>query len=307
MNKIKSTPLKRNGKINIVAPSGPVLVPKLLEKCIAVLNREGYQIQCRRYLCGNPGYLAGTDGERLGELTAAWVDDSTDAVWCARGGYGVTRILSDLNYEKFAAFSPLLIGFSDITALELALWQKNHFVSFHGAMILNLEDEFSRRQSLRMLSGALKIEEPFLWPGGWRTEVLNPGKAEGFLLGGNLSLICSLLGTEFMPDFHGSLLFLEEAYEETYRVDRLLTQALNAGIFEGVNAVLIGRSIPIPGETEADLRRIYSERLSSLKCPIGYGFPLGHMAYKWTVPQGIEAFVNMEKSQFFLLESPFNV
>lgn len=305
MIKLKPGPLRAGDLIGVVAPGSPVSDGRKLETAAAILTGAGYRVKLGTTTLPREGYLAGSDLERIIDLERLWLDESVAAIWCLRGGYGTMRLLSRLAYGRLAKRPKILIGFSDITALELALWRKIKLVSFHGPVLTTLDTDFSRDYALQMLSGQ-PTGAGFDWPDRSRVMPLYPGRTQGVLLGGNLTILGSLLGTPYFPDLENGLLFIEEVHEAAYRVDRLLTQLRESGVLNGVAGILIGQSIPVSSEAETDLIAVFRERLGDLKIPAVYGFPIGHLDIQWTLPQGIRAELDAEAGTLSLLESPFH-
>jgi muramoyltetrapeptide carboxypeptidase len=307
MEKIKSRPILHGEQIGILAPGSPVHSEAELEKAVLNLSSLGYPVVLGPTVTPRDGYLAGDDIFRQQDLEKMWRDKNIAAIWCLRGGFGCLRLLNRLNYGYFAKTPKALIGFSDITALELAVWAKEKLVTFHGPVLTELQSEFSRKCAWRMLSGELKSGDGFELRSVDAVTVLRNGAAEGILLGGNLATMSSLIGTGYLPDFRGVVLFIEEVGEAAYRIDRMLTQLTLNGIFDEILGIMIGRCIPVEGETEAELIRVIDEKFHNLQCPIGYGFPIGHLPEQWTVPQGIKVSLDLVQGEITLLESPWMI
>ncbi|MGE5605872.1 MAG: S66 peptidase family protein [Bacteroidota bacterium] len=303
---MKSKPLNPGSKIGIIAPASPAKEMAVIEAGVAVLEDLGYQTVLGETVRPLNGYLAGSDLERRADLERFWWDDSIEAIWCLRGGYGSVRLLPDLYLGLIERNPKILIGFSDITGLELGLWKQTGLVTFHGPVLTSLRNEFSIKQAVKILSGEM-LGETLAWPENKTSNyvVIKPGKVSGPLLGGNLALVSSLLGTSYFPDLEGALLFLEETEEPPYRIDRMLTQLITSGVLDSVAGIIVGQCNPIEGKAEEDLINVFVERLSKLKCPAAYGFPIGHIPEQWTLPQGVMAEVDLEKGELTLVESPF--
>jgi muramoyltetrapeptide carboxypeptidase len=250
--------------------------------------------------------LAGDDYSRARDLEKMWLDETIAAIWCLRGGYGSLRLLKRLNYDWIAENPKVLIGFSDITALELALWSRLKLVTFHGPVLTQLQSNFSRAAAWKMISGELKPGARFEPSTKNNPLVLRNGRAEGMLLGGNLTTINSMLGTGYLPDFRDTIIFIEEVGEAAYRIDRMLTQLTMCGIFEDVKGIMIGECIPVEGESETDIIRVFEDKCLDWKCPVGYAFPIGHLSEQWMVPQGIRVGVDFDLGETILLETTFN-
>ena len=225
--------------IGLVAPASPVADPSRVEAGVRYFERHGYRVRVGEHAAGVHGYLAGPDRERAADLEAMFLDPEVRAVISLRGGYGATRLLPLLDFELFRRNPKILSGFSDITALQLALWHHCRLVTFHGPMAAvdfgGTVDSATEASFWDAVSGAGAPRQlPLGAPGTLR--VLVEGEASGPLLGGNLSLMAALAGTPYMPDFSGTIVVIEDIGEEPYRVDRMLTQLLQAGVFSGVRA-----------------------------------------------------------------------
>lgn len=307
MKKLKSRPLSPGSKIGIVAPASPVKDDSEIETSIGILHKLGYRTVLGETARPWDGYLAGSDLERRADLERFWWDDSIGAIWCLRGGYGSVRLLPDLYLGLITRNPKIFVGFSDITGIELGLWKQTGLVTFHGPVLTTLKSDFTIKQTIRMLSGEA-AGDSFIWPDAKKSNriIIKEGRAYGPLLGGNLTLICSLLGTNYFPNLDGAVLFLEETEEEPYRIDRMLTQLLLSSVLDSVAGIMIGRCNPIEGDAETDLIKVFYDGLSKLKCPSAYGFPIGHIKEQWTLPQGILAEVDFSAGELILRENPFS-
>lgn len=295
---IKPKRIKPGDTIGVVAPSSG-LSAEDFEKAIGNLRTLGFDPKIGKSARNRNGFLAGTDKERLEDLHWAFSDPEIKAVWCLRGGYGAGRYLPEINYDLIRRNPKIMIGYSDITALHLAIYQNTGLVTFHGPVATSEPSEYTRRHALELLtnpSAPYRIElsdhnrkqESNLF----KTEVITPGKARGRLTGGNLSLVTALAGTPFgLRDTKGKLLFLEDVGEQPYRVDRMLTQlrqsvdlrqmaGIALGVFEDCN--------PRQKDTQS-LIDVLRDRLGDLGIPVIYGLSFGHIRDQFTVPMGIEA------------------
>jgi muramoyltetrapeptide carboxypeptidase len=244
-------------------------------------------------------YLAGSDARRLAELTAALADPDIRAVFCARGGYGATRLLGRLGPHPPVGPAKLLVGFSDITALHLWL-QANGRASIHGPVLTQLArlPESTRERLFGLLES--KVPAPAL--AGTATYV--GGAAEGPLLGGNLSVLTRMLGTPFMPPLDGAILLLEDQGERPYRLDRMWTHLQLAGVFERVRGIALGsftsceeQDAPYSG---ADVLRELAE---STRLPCAAGFPVGHGEVNEPVPLGARVRLDADSARLTFLEA----
>lgn len=305
MKKIKSRALLVGTKIGVVAPASPVNTLEQKNQAASVLIDHGYPVVFGATTAPMMGDLAGTDIIRRTDLEQFWQDESIQAVWCLRGGYGSLRLLPHLWYGMIAKNPKIFVGFSDITALELGIWSQVNLVTFHGPVLTSLNSEFSIKQALKIMSGGWESTQ-LDWPDTSLKKYtpIHSGKAQGIILGGNLTTLNSLIGTRFLPNLDNVILFLEDVGEQAYQIDRMLSQLIISGIMDSVSAILIGQCIPAANQPETELERVFTERFSTLSCPVAYGFPIGHIQEQWTIPQGVSAEVDTANGSLTLLESP---
>jgi muramoyltetrapeptide carboxypeptidase len=285
--------LKPGDRVAVVSPAGPLGDKKALEAGLARLRRWGLDPKVGKHALESFGFLAGQDDARGADLQAAIADPATRAVFCARGGYGITRILDRLDFAPLAKDPKPIVGFSDVTALLCAAWSATGLASFHGPMTAT--DNFDA--ATEELQRALLFEPAATRPmpadaSGPPPHAMTAGTAEGPLVGGNLSLLAALQGTRFAPRTAGALVFLEDCDEAPYRIDRMLTHLAHAGFFQDVTGVILGdfaNSAPPQGSEATDLPWVLHDRLGRLKVPVAYGFPFGHRPRAWTLPFGVRA------------------
>lgn len=286
-------PLTEHAVIAAVSPAGPVDEGEV-RRGGAVLEQEGWHVRLGPNALKRDAYLAGTDDERVDDLHWAFTDDAVDAVLCTRGGYGTLRLLDRLDWAAIADHPKPFIGFSDISALQYALWRETGLVSWSGLQLCRgLPDAhpFSKRQWLGALRGDI-WERPLPMPGGEAMQTITPGIASGPLVGGNLAVMAALCGTPWSPDFSGSVVLLEEIDEPAYRVDRMLTQLLLSGAFEGAAGIVLGRFTQHlrdrdPVDHGVRAAQVLTSALPGV--PLVLGAPYGHVGPTWTVPLGAEA------------------
>jgi len=256
------------------------------------------------------GYLAGTDEERAADLHAMFRDRRVRAIICARGGYGTPRLLRMLDYRMIRRNPKILVGFSDITALQLAFWAKCALVTFHAPMLATdmaepmdsfTEEMFWLLVTSNQKAGSLTFPEPM------QAKILRPGSFTGHLLGGNLSILVSLLGTPYQPALDRSALFLEEVGEEPYRVDRMLTQLQNALVLARCRGIMIGQCTDCvprdPSRPSLSLDEVLKEFALAFKKPVISNLPFGHVKQKMTLPMGVKVRVDAERRSMELLEA----
>jgi muramoyltetrapeptide carboxypeptidase len=247
------------------------------------------------------GFLAGDDTRRLHELRAALASPRVDAIIAARGGYGCTRIAQLIAADEVRQHAPLLVGFSDLTALH-ALWAQARVGSIHGNMVATLgrvSDALFER-----FVGALEGQFPSRFEG---LSCVAPGTAEGTLLGGNLAVLCALLGTALFPPLTDAVLFLEDIGERPYRVDRMLTSLRNAGALRGVRGIVLGAfEQGEPGADGVTLAEVLRERTSDLGIPVVSGFPAGHIDDNAELPFGRRVTLDAQHGVLHLHDLPHN-
>jgi muramoyltetrapeptide carboxypeptidase len=303
---LKPKALKKGDTIAIVSPAKPS-PPETLVEGVAWLESQGFKAKLMPNAHLNTGYLAGTDAQRLSDLVAAFEDPSVDAILCARGGYGSGRLLEHFPFEVVAQNPKLFMGFSDITMLLNAFHKETGLVGFYSPMLtsnLIQEDQvFTRQQWLRT------VTEPVLEPNFEIKSIdsytcFQPGTVQGKLMGGNLSLLCSLCGTPWQPNLAGCILFLEDWHEQYYTLDRKFTQLAQAGLLNGVVGLLLCDFSEIPEEPSESLTQHLKTLTQHLNIPTGYGFSVGHGFQTATLPIGVQAVLNAEVGCLTLAEQP---
>ena len=277
--------LAREDRVAVVA-TGFAARPEAIDAGLSWLSRRGMIPVPGRHLRSVDGYLAGSDADRAGDLDAAVRDPSIAAVWFARGGYGTARILDRFDLERLVRRPKLLVGYSDLTALFSALLARASTVCLHAPGVAELGDRraFHGPSLLAMLAGQSTRRRIV------SRDVLRAGRARGRLIGGNLTVLCHLLGTRHMPDLKGAVLFLEEIGEEAYRIDRLFQHLKMSGVLAGVSAVILG-NFHVPKTTrvfpgDRDVGAVLRDHLLPLRVPVVSGMPSGHGPGKWSLPLG---------------------
>jgi muramoyltetrapeptide carboxypeptidase len=306
---LKPRKLKRGDLIGVVSPASPIADATRIEKGVRYLESVGYRVKVGRNVGKTLGYLAGTDTERAADLHEMFADSEVKAIVCTRGGYGTPRLLSLLNYRLIARHPKIFVGFSDVTALQLALWKKCRLITFHGPMagveMANGMDPFTEEIFWRCLTSEKKLTAV---PLAERPEVLSHvgAAATGRLLGGNLSLVISLLGTSYQPDFTGALLFLEEVAEEPYRIDRMLTHLRNASVLSKTGGIIFGQftdCVPSdPTKPSFTVEEILRDVARVVAKPVIAHVPVGHVPRKLTIPIGLRARIVARDASLEFLE-----
>lgn len=286
----RPTRLAPGARVAVVAPSGPVPEERLQAGLDVLRGWDLDPVVAPHVLDRHPHfrYLAGTDADRAADLQSAWCDPAVDAVLCARGGYGVQRIVDLLDWAAMRAARPkVLVGFSDITALHEAFATRLGLATLHGPMAAGVDFIKNARAQEHLKATLFAPESVRTIASGGRALV--PGRARGVTLGGCLCLLAAERGTPHArPSARGGLLCLEDVGEETYRLDRYLTQLLRAGFFEGVRGVLLGSWERC--ESHDRVRVLLADRLGPLGgVPVVEEFGFGHCEGALTVPFGLAA------------------
>lgn len=278
--------------IGVIAPASAPRDTTAISAGLEGLQSAGFHVLTGRESYEAVGYLAGTDQERLDELHRMMSDDTLDALICVRGGYGVLRILDQVDFSLLAASPKLLVGYSDITALQLGLFKHTQMISVSGPMVaLEWRDPegLSCRHFLALTHHAF---EPGPIDPERNQETLVAGSAEGVLLGGNLSLITRLIGTRHLPDLKGAILFLEEVGETPYRVDGLLAHLQLAGILDELAGIVLGGFTDGEvehGKSSLTMQEVFEDYFGDLGIPVATGLRYGHFPDKIAVPIGVRA------------------
>lgn len=287
----KPRPLEPGDIVRVVAPASPLEETALRLGC-AELERLGYQPRWDPRVLARQGYFAGGTEERLAKLTLALEENSSRAVICARGGYGSGYLLEQMEPRRLKS-AKALIGYSDITFLQLFLWRKKRWVSFYGPMAASGLDKGadvpggydfkSFHQALTQTGHGWTIE--------LRGETLFFGQAEGTILGGCLTLVEATLGTPWEIQTSGSILLLEDRGMKPYQVDRALIHLRQAGKLKGVRGMVLGEFPECEAQAgSATVRDVFERIVEPLKIPVAWGAPVGHTPRAMlTIPLGVKA------------------
>ena len=278
--------LKKGDTIGIVAPSGPLEKETLLKGEQFLIN-QGFNVVIAPSCFEKRGYLAGTcDRRRAEDLMMMFADDEIKAILCMRGGYGSNRLMPYLKAFDFSKYKKPFIGFSDITYLHIFLNQQHDLMTFHGPMIYDLirEDEATNTHFFDLLAGNYCFDIK---------EVPYYGKtltsASGELIGGNLSIICSTLGTPYEINTKGKILFIEEVNEPVYVIDRLMMQLELSGKLEDANGIILGDfNVFDKDKTNIFLKKMFK----SYSKPVAYNIPSGHCLPNYMIPCGARVELN---------------
>ena len=277
--------LKRGDTVGIVAP-GFAPAPARLQAGIKALDRAGYQVRVGEHVRGLHGYFPADDSDRAADLNAMVRDREVKAIWFARGGYGSARLLPHVNWNALRRSGKLFIGYSDVTALAMAALRKGGTSWMYGPVVteIGVDRTYHKAGFARLLAGRddqLKFR---------KDRILNPGRAEGRLLGGNLTVLVHMLGTRWMPSLDGSVLVLEDVGEETYRLDRAISHLRLSGALDQVAGICFGRLNPPPARRrfppDRSLHAMLKDLTGDLPAPVVYDLSFGHIPGKRVLPLG---------------------
>ena len=297
MTIVKPPRLRRGDVIGLVSPAGAPSSAEKIERGARYLEGLGYRVKLGPHVAARHGYFAGTDAQRLSDLNAMLNDPRVNAIFAVRGGYGSPRLLPFVDYRAARRQPKILVGFSDITALQLALFRRAGLVTFSGPLpgvdFWRKPDPYTEEHFWRLLTSTRPVG---LMPGPGnkplRTRIR--GRARGRLLGGNLSLVVSNLGTPYSPNYRGALLVLEDVREGFRHLDRMFTQLRNK--FTECK----------PGDSarpHLKLKEIFAEVLSWVTAPAVEGLQYGHVSRKLTLPFGLRAQLDANRGTLSVLES----
>ncbi len=307
--------LKKGDLIGLVTPGSPI-TKEQLDGAIQKLEDLGFRTYHQESVLSEYGYLAGKDPERADELMHMFNNEEVKGIWCVRGGYGSIRILSRLDYEKIQQNPKVFIGYSDITALLTTIYEQTGLVTYHGPVGTSDFNRFNVKSLEKVLMNpGPDYRYPYKRDKGTRKNpefdryTILGGEAEGLLIGGNISVLDSMIGGPFEPDFENKIVYLEEIGEKTYRLDKMLFHLLEAtnlklaagiamGVMEGCN---------INDEPRLTLKQAIWDLLEPLEMPISYGLSFGHIEQIITLPNGIMASLNADRNSLKLLEKTVEV
>jgi muramoyltetrapeptide carboxypeptidase len=291
--------LQPGSRVALVAPAGPLRDETDLERALTSVRACDWEPVVGAHVLERDGYFAGSDTHRLADLNTFAADATIDGVWCIRGGYGTMRLLDGIDYDAWQRHPKALIGYSDITALHAAISQRAALVTFHGPTARGTLTPFS-------LASLLSATVAGTDSAGTATDALTlqSGRAEGRLVGGNLSLIASLIGTRYEPSFDGAILVLEDVNEAVYRLDRMFTQLRLSGSLDQLAGIALGRFTEIPEESATESRPLLDllyELADQCAVPCLADLPIGHTPDQWTIPLGATAELDADNKTLMVI------
>ncbi len=280
--------LKKGDTIGILCPSGYMALEKVTT-CISILKKWGYKVVVGKTVGLQNNYFSGTDEERLIDLQEMLDDKNINAILCARGGYGLSRIIDDINFSSFKKKPKWVIGYSDITLLQSHINTNFKIASLHSPMAAAFNDDGYKNQFIQALEKTLKgNKQKYFCTAHPRNKI---GKTEAELVGGNLSLVAHSIGTSSAFETKNKILFLEDIGEYLYNIDRLLVQLNRSGMLKGLKGLIFGgftemKDTIMPfGKT---VEEILFEHVKELNIPICFHFPVGHQTENYPLKIGVK-------------------
>ncbi|MCE1273559.1 MAG: LD-carboxypeptidase [Chlorobiales bacterium] len=296
--------LRQGDVIGLISPSSTCAEPEKIDQAITYLERNGFRVRLSRYLNQSEHDPAHTDRYKLHDIHQMFADPEVRAVFCLRGGAGATRLLDRIDYRLIASNPKILVGYSDVTALSLAVFAKTGLVNFSGPMIateLYAPSPYTEEHFWVMLTDpdygrALRNFDKH------DVRCLKPGNATGRLIGGNLSVLSSMIGTPFLPSFNETLLFAEDVNEPAYRIDRMLSHLSNAGLIRQCRGLIFGQFCKNPADENCDYRfdkmfAYYADRMPE-GTPVMTGLSYGHIRELMTIPVGAKCTLEVTDEKF---------
>ena len=296
---IKPEYLKKGDTVAIVAPSGVLKnYNGYMLKAKELLKSWGLEVSIGENVFNDNGHFAGTDNQRSADFQLALDDKAIKAIWCARGGYGAMRVIDNLNFEKYKENPKWIIGYSDITAVHNDL-HNNKSESIHGIMCKSLEKiDINNNESISLLKKTLFGEKLSYTIEGNNYNI--EGNSNGQLIGGNLTLLHCLLGSESSIDTDGKILFIEDLGEYLYHIDRMLISLKRAGYFDNCKGLIVGDFTDMRKNTTPfgrNLKELILDIVREYDFPVSFGFPAGHGEKNYPMILGREINLEVSKQQ----------
>ncbi len=312
---LKPQRLQPGSVVGIVSPASATFVREELDIVLDAVRGLELIPQLAPHLLDRYGYLAGRDRNRAADINQFFADSSVAAILPIRGGWGCSRILPYLDYDRLQQNPKIIIGFSDITALILAINARTNMVTFHGPNGLTAwkptQTEYFRRvlfagETVKFQNFQDESDRHRLMQVKYRIQTVTPGQARGRLIGGNLSVLSAIVGSPYAPNFNGAILFLEDVKENIYRIDRLITHLKIAGVFDRLAGLIFGQfpdCLPDADYGSLTLEEVIWDHIQPLGIPAWCGAAIGHIEPVLTLPMGIEVEIDASAGTIQMLES----
>ncbi|HEY8877635.1 MAG TPA: LD-carboxypeptidase [Roseateles sp.] len=305
--------LRPGDTIGLVSPANATFEREPLKMAVEVVQALGFKVKLGQHVAARRGPFAGTDAQRAADINAMFADDAVAGILAVTGGSGCNRIVDQLDYELIRRKPKFFGGFSDLTCLVNAIHRQTGLVSFHSPVAASEWNDYSVQsfRSIAMNAEAAVLRNPVVKPVDdlivreERITSIRPGKAQGRLVGGNLTVLASMAGSAYFPDCRGALLFLEDINEYIYRIDRCLSTLRLAGALSQLSGVVLGRFTKCePGEGYGSLTldEVFDDYFLPLNIPVCRGAAIGHIKRKLTVPLGAPAELDADAGTIRLLQ-----
>ena len=315
MRQLLPVPLNPGDTVGLVSPSGATDDSLSIQLAREAMEALGLRVKVGVHALSRNGHLAGTDAERAGDLNAMFADREVKGIICVRGGSGAARLLPLLDYERIRRNPKVLLGYSDITALHCALQAKTGLVTFHGPIGSGSWNRFNAEQFRQLFFERQLMEYrnkqeagDELVPRRNRTMTINPGKARGALVGGNLAVLSALAGSSYLPAFDGKILFLEDVSEAPYRIDRMMSTLKLMGALDRIAGFVWGECSdcnPGGGYGSLTIEQILDHYLKPLKIPAYRAAMIGHIREQFILPVGGEVELDADAGTLRMLQPVF--
>ena len=309
---IKPPRLKVGDTVGLISPASPIDQADIAP-VVQILAEFGLNVKLGAHLLDRYGDLAGKDSDRAADVNSMFADTSVKAILTMRGGWGCNRILPLLDYDVMRSHPKILMGYSDITSLLVAIYARCGLVTFHGPVGTSTWNAFSVDYVKRILfdGEAVTLQNPItaqdnLTQTPISVQTITPGKARGRLLGGNLSVLTAMVGSAYLPSWKQKILFIEEVGEDIYRVDRMLTQLKLAGILQQISGFIFGQCTNCSRGKNNEglpLQEVLLSHIKPLGIPAWYGSMIGHIKDKFTLPLGVAVEIDASSGTIQMLES----
>jgi muramoyltetrapeptide carboxypeptidase len=309
---VKPPRLKPGDTVGLIEPASATFESVTLQITIETIEALGLKARPGNHVRDRYGYLAGTDKDRADDVNRLFADPSVNAIVAVRGGWGCARLLPYLDFGVIAKNPKILVGYSDLTALLVPVFARTGLVTFHGPMGVSKWNAFNVGYLKRVLFDAEAVTFENVKETGEelvqtenRIQTITPGVARGRIVGGNLSVLSGIVGSGYLPDWEGRILFIEDVEENIYRVDRMLTNLKLAGILAKLRGVVFGNCTkcePGEGYGSLTLEEVLGDHIKPLGVPAWSGAMIGHIDRQFTIPEGVEVEIDAAKGTIRMLE-----
>jgi muramoyltetrapeptide carboxypeptidase len=309
--------IKKGDTVGLISPSAAA--PEKIQFLFAqeALEALGFKVKLGKYLQNRRGHLAGTDAERADDLNAMFADADVKAIICLRGGSGANRILPLIDYEAVRSNPKPLLGYSDITALHLALHSQTGLIGFHGpngsgswnSFNVKQFDQVFFKKELVLYENEISKEDDLVIKRN-RIQTISKGRVTGKLIGGNLTLLASLSGTPYLPDFQDAILFIEDIGEEPYKIDRMMSTLMLNGTLNKIKGLIFGQCSdcqPSSGFGSLSVDEVLDDYILPLQIPAYKGAMIGHIPKQFILPIGATVTMDANKGTIKLEHQLFSI